>query len=95
MRKDGSRFWAEVFVTALRDPQGQLIGFSKVTRDLTERKRVDDALLEQRDFLQSVVDNVPGLIMVKDREGRFRLANNLLAKVYGVTLVPQLAKVEG
>src|SRR4029434_7189945 len=38
LRKDGSRFWANVTITALRDASGKLIGFSKVSRDLTERK---------------------------------------------------------
>ncbi len=41
MRKDGSTFWANVTITALRDDAGQLIGFAKLTRDLTERKRVE------------------------------------------------------
>ena len=36
VRKDGSRFWANVIITALRDPDGKLLGFSKFTRDLTE-----------------------------------------------------------
>ena len=44
MRKDGSRFWANIVITALRDPQGKLIGFSKITRDLTESKRSEEAL---------------------------------------------------
>src|ERR1043166_4758465 len=35
VRKDGSRFWANVFITALRDDRGRLVGFAKVTRDLT------------------------------------------------------------
>jgi PAS domain S-box-containing protein len=39
VRKNGSRFWADVVVTALRDPQGRLQGYAKVTRDLTERRR--------------------------------------------------------
>src|SRR5256885_3635251 len=44
LRKDGSRFWANVVITALRDEAGRLQGYSKVTRDLTERKRSDEAL---------------------------------------------------
>jgi len=40
IRKDGSRFWANVVITALRDEDGDLIGFAKVTRDLTERERL-------------------------------------------------------
>jgi PAS domain S-box-containing protein len=41
LRKDGSLFWANVVITAMRDKAGTLRGFSKVTRDLTERKRVE------------------------------------------------------
>jgi len=43
IRKDGSRFWADVVITALRDEDGELCGFGKVTRDLTERKSLDEA----------------------------------------------------
>jgi PAS domain S-box-containing protein len=49
-RKDGSRFWAEVLITALRDPDGRLVGYSVLTHDATERRRhaeVRDRLLEQ------------------------------------------------
>jgi PAS domain S-box-containing protein len=42
IRKDGSRFWANVVITALHDDSGELVGFAKVTRDLTERKRADE-----------------------------------------------------
>lgn len=45
IRKDGSRFWANVIITAVRDPSGQLIGFSKVTRDFTNRKNAEESLL--------------------------------------------------
>ena len=44
LRKDGSRFWADVLITALRNEQGTLIGFAKITRDLTERRETDQAL---------------------------------------------------
>jgi PAS domain S-box-containing protein len=42
IRKDGSQFWANVIITALRDDSGHLIGFSKITRDLTERKQAEE-----------------------------------------------------
>jgi PAS domain S-box-containing protein len=45
LRKDGTRFWANVVITALRDPVGRLLGFAKVTRDLTERRRLDEERL--------------------------------------------------
>jgi PAS domain S-box-containing protein len=44
VRKDGSRFWANVVITALRDPAGKLVGYSKVTRDVTERRRAEESL---------------------------------------------------
>ncbi|HEY6270366.1 MAG TPA: sigma 54-interacting transcriptional regulator [Terriglobales bacterium] len=47
MRKDGSRFWANVVITALRDEAGHLRGFTKVTRDFTQRKQGEEALLLQ------------------------------------------------
>lgn len=45
LRKDGSAFWGSVLITALHDPEGQVIGFSKVTRDLSERKLAEDKAL--------------------------------------------------
>lgn len=46
VRKDGSRFWANVVITPIRDGGGSLIGFAKVTRDLTERKKAEELLRE-------------------------------------------------
>ncbi len=48
LRKNGSRFWAKVLIVALRDDAGRLCGFVKVTRDLTERKRMSDAMRRLR-----------------------------------------------
>ncbi|HEU5073850.1 MAG TPA: ATP-binding protein, partial [Polyangiaceae bacterium] len=47
VRKDGSRFWANVVLTALRRPSGELVGFAKVTRDLTERKKLEEERLRR------------------------------------------------
>lgn len=44
VRKDGSRFWGSVVITALHNEENNVIGYSKVTRDLTEKKKADDAL---------------------------------------------------
>ncbi|HET9385271.1 MAG TPA: PAS domain S-box protein [Gemmatimonadales bacterium] len=46
VRKDGSRFWADVVITALRDGEGGLTGFAKITRDLTERRKAEQAIGE-------------------------------------------------
>ncbi|MGD0730853.1 MAG: sigma 54-interacting transcriptional regulator, partial [Terracidiphilus sp.] len=47
VRKDGSRFWADVIITAIHDDAGGLTGFAKVTRDFTDRKRADEAVMLQ------------------------------------------------
>ena len=47
VRKDGSRFWANAVITAIQDLNGQLFGFAKVKRDLTERRRAEEALLSE------------------------------------------------
>ncbi|MBS3649203.1 PAS domain S-box protein [Pseudaminobacter sp. 19-2017] len=51
IRKDGTRFWAHVIIDAIKDESGDLIGFAKVTRDITERKDAQRALEEAREAL--------------------------------------------
>lgn len=46
LRKDGTAFWGSIVITALHDDSGQVVGFSKVTRDLTERKQAEDKLVQ-------------------------------------------------
>src|SRR6267142_577209 len=65
IRKDGSRFWASVIITAIRDEAGTLIGFGKVTRDFTERMRAQDALrqeiIERRQAQRKLYDSEQSL----------------------------------
>ncbi|WIV54615.1 PAS domain-containing sensor histidine kinase [Amycolatopsis nalaikhensis] len=56
VRKDGTRFWANVVITALFDEQGRLRGFGKVTRDMTERRNAEQALRERRRLVGHLVD---------------------------------------
>ncbi|MDR7040388.1 PAS domain S-box-containing protein [Methylobacterium sp. BE186] len=51
VRKDGSRFWANVVIHAIRNEQGPLVGYAKVTRDITERKQAQEALDQAREAL--------------------------------------------
>lgn len=53
LRKDGTRFWGYIVITALHDDDYNIIGFSKVTRDLTERKKAEDKLLYYAQNIES------------------------------------------
>ena len=68
VRKDGSRFWANVVITALRDEAGDLVGFAKVTRDTTEQKRhelqVEEAERVKADFLNLAAHELRGPLTV-------------------------------
>ena len=75
LRKDGSRFWAFAVLDAIRDENGELVGFAKVTRDLTERRAAEEAVRKSQARLQAFTDNSPSMMWLKDRDGRYRFAN--------------------
>lgn len=84
VRKDGSRFWANVVITALTDGAGKLRGFSKVTRDITERRRAEQLLQESEDRHRKLFDNNPHPTWVFDRETlRFLAVNDAAVRKYG------------
>jgi PAS domain S-box-containing protein len=83
VRKDGSRFWANVVVTPVKDAAGRLRGFAKVTRDITERKRGEQLLQESEERHRRLFENNPYPTWVYDRETlRFLAVNSAAIRNY-------------
>ncbi|SFC76702.1 PAS domain S-box-containing protein [Halobiforma haloterrestris] len=94
VRKDGSRFWANVTITATRDEDGELRGFTKVTRDMTERREYEqqleaqnEQLERQRDELEEeledVFERVDDAFYALDEKLRFEYVNERAEELFG------------
>jgi PAS domain S-box-containing protein len=83
-RKDGDIRWLSDSATVVRDEQGEVIRYEGTVRDITDQKRAEDAIAEGRRMLQQVIDTVPAVINVKDRNLRYVLMNRYMAGIFGV-----------
>jgi PAS domain S-box-containing protein len=84
IRKDGSRFWANVVITALKDNTGTLLGYAKVTRDLTERREAEEALRESEERFRTMVEGVKDYaIFMLDPDGRIATWNQGAERIKG------------
>ncbi len=84
VRKDGTRFWANVVITALRDGGGQLLGFSKVTRDLTERREHEERLRQSEEHFRLLIESVKDhAIYLLDPDGTVATWNKGAERVKG------------
>jgi PAS domain S-box-containing protein len=92
IRKDGSRFYANVVITALRDSEGSLRGFSKVTRDITERKRSEEAMRELSGRLLQIRDEERRRLA---RELHDSTAQTLTALSLNLSLMKELVDFSG
>ncbi len=82
LRKDGSRFWAHVVIDAIRNEAGGLVGFAKITRDITDRKSWEDDLRETSRRLDLALSNMSQGLLLFDAEGRLILFNRQLATIF-------------
>ena len=86
VRKDGSRFWASVVVDRINDEEGKLVGFAKITRDMTEKREAQQALLEAERRFRILVQGVTDYaIFMLDPEGKVANWNVGAQRIKGYT----------
>lgn len=84
LRKDGSKFWANVIITPLRDEDGNLKGFSKITRDLTERMRKESQLRESEVRFRRLFETArDGILILDSSTGQITEANPFMSELLG------------
>ena len=82
--RDGRVLWLSDSATVARDENGEIVRYEGTVRDITDQKRAEDAIAEGRRLLQQVIDTVPAVINVKDKQLRYVLMNRYMAGIFGV-----------
>jgi len=82
-RQDGSEFWANALLTRLGDPKGEPTGYLAVIRDVTERRRVQDALRQSVSTLSGMIQAIPLAVQSIDRQNRVLAWNAASEQLFG------------
>lgn len=84
IRKDGSRYWVRLSVSALRDSAGALTGFVGIGKDVTAQKLAEQALRDSEARTRLIADNLPALVAYIDADERYQFTNAMIGRVFGV-----------
>jgi PAS domain S-box-containing protein len=83
-QRGGAILWLSDSATVVRDEAGKVIRYEGTVRDITDQKRAEDAVAEGRRLLQQVIDTVPAVINVKDKQLRYVLMNRYMAGIFAI-----------
>ena len=90
--RDGTILWLSDSATAARDEAGDVIRYEGTVRDITDQKRAEEAVAEGRRLLQQVIDTVPAVINVKDRQLRYVLMNRYMSGIFGIEPIDAIGR---
>jgi PAS domain S-box-containing protein len=94
-RRNGEIRWLSDSATAVRDDDNEVVRYEGSVRDITDQKRAEEAIAEGRRLLQQVIDTVPAVINVKDRNLRYVLMNRYMAGIFSVEPKDALGRTTG
>jgi PAS domain S-box-containing protein len=83
-QRGGAILWLADSATVARGENGEIIRYEGTVRDITDQKRAEEAIAEGRRLLQLVIDTVPAIINVKDKQFRYVLMNRYMSRIFGI-----------
>lgn len=85
VRKDGNTFWGTIVITSLHNDRGEIIGFTKITRDITEKRKAEEKF-------HSLLDSAPDATVIVNVQGLIQMTNTQTEKLFGYTRDQLLGK---